>query len=107
MATCFSTEQCARIVAPASEAASPKIGLQRKFPRDVLCGPQSAQGVDLHNIEVTQPIEHLDAIMRHSGRFLLMGTLLDACVEGLKLEMGVSGELWNLEVGKWEGGRST
>ena len=68
MATCFSETQCRNIMAPAVMAGLNKSSIQKFFPRELVCGPTSMQGLGVKFIHTTQLAEHLSMMMRHGHR---------------------------------------
>ena len=101
--TCFTENQCTRIMAPALLSALPHSGIQGRLPRDLVYGPLEGQGLGLKNIRVTQLIEHLDQLMRHASRDTVTGRLLANCSEGIQLSLGSAVPLWRLSYPLWGG----
>ena len=67
-ATTFTDEELTSIIAPALQAGLPSSGICRSFPRAILYGSPSAQGLGLHNLYHTQNIRHIKDIVDQSWK---------------------------------------
>jgi hypothetical protein len=77
-------------VQPILQAALPKVGYNRNFPKDkVIHGPTSLLGADVHHPYMTQLIAHLDLLLRHGGQETITGLSLTGNLETTKLELGL------------------
>ena len=91
-------KECTSIMSPLLESHLPKSGLNRNFPRDVLYGPVENQGLGLHNIFLTQGISHICDLVSHSWhKDSLTGDLITNCLEQLRMELGVRGNIFSLD----------
>jgi hypothetical protein len=87
----LSKNQCNQLMRPILEAALPKAGYNRNFPKEVIHGPTSLLGADIHHPYTTQLIVHLDILLRHGGQETITGQLLTGNLETTKLELGLPG----------------
>ena len=58
-------DECEEIMRPALNAALPKMGLNRHFPRDVLFGSKDFQGLGIPHLYTLQSIKHIQDIIHH------------------------------------------
>jgi hypothetical protein len=70
----------------------PKAGYKRHFPTEVIHGPNSLLGADIHHPYTTQLIVHLDILLRHGGQDTITSQLLTGNLETTKLELGLPGQ---------------
>jgi hypothetical protein len=84
----LSKSQCDRLMRPILKSALPKAGYNRNFPKEVLHGPTSLLGADIHHPYMTQLIAHLDILLQHGGQETITGHLLTGNLETTKLELG-------------------
>jgi hypothetical protein len=101
MATCMTEQQCKTVMAPALMAALPVARIQRRFPRKLLYGPLSAQGLGHHFLHTTQTLEHCSACLRHGDQDSLTGRLIVGSIETLIVKMGSSLPFWELIFKTW------
>ena len=74
---------------PLLAAGSPRAGIARNFPRDVLMfGPTTVQGFGAMHPWCHQQLTHLIALLEHTQQQTMTGQLLIASFEQLRLEMG-------------------
>ena len=66
-------EECSKIMWPLLRGYLPKMGVNRKFPRDVLYGNPGIQGMGLKNPFLTQGISHVSDISYHLWHKSLTG----------------------------------
>jgi len=73
------------------------MGINRNFPRAVVHGPQSHQGLDLPNLFTEQIIAHVMMLLRFGPQLTdLTGHLLTVNTEAFHLEVGLSGPVFKL-----------
>jgi len=87
--TLLTLEQCDEIMKPALNAALPKMGLNRHFPRAVLHGPKSLQGLEIPHLFTLQSIEHLKQLINHQLHPDITTQLLEGTIESLYLQVGL------------------
>lgn len=100
-ATSFLERQYQKMMAPALMLPLNQAGIQSRMPHTLVYGPTKTQGLGLHDIQVTQLIEHLEQLMRHAGEPMLTGELLGNCIEGIQLGTALSKPLWELSSDDW------
>ena len=99
----LSEKECTSIMAPLLQSHLPKSGLNRNFPRDILYGPMKNQGLGLHNIFLTQGISHICDIIAHSWQNNSMtDNLIKACLEQLRLELGIGVNILSLNYNEYK-----
>lgn len=81
------------IMSPAINALLPKAGISSKFPRAVLYGPTSYQGLGLQHPWYTQEITHLATLLTELSNATQTGHLLTTTIEQLYMEIGLDGQL--------------
>ena len=95
----LSKSQCDELMRPILKAALPKAGYNRNFPKEVIHGPTSLLGADIHHPYTTQLISHLDILLRHGGQDTITGQLLTGHLETTKLELGLPRPLFGQDFG--------
>ncbi len=90
----LSKAQCDKLMSPILQAALPKAGYNRNFPKEVIHGPNGLLGAGIHHPYTTQLITHIDMLLRHGGRDTITGQLLTGNIETTKLEIGLPGPLF-------------
>ena len=93
VATTIDSKHWKFIMAPLLKSALPKGGIAQTFPRDVLYGPLSFQGLDLKDPWYHQEILHLITSVEETLHSSITGQLITAIVEQLRLEAGIPGFL--------------
>ena len=96
-ATTLSKSNLRHIMAPALMAALPRANLVRTFPRKVLYGPPSAQGLGLTDPYIYQYCRHIQDIVVQPWRDTEVGKLIKVNLEAAKLESGLYGSLFDAE----------
>ena len=97
-ATTFSQQELSSIIAPALTSGLPSCGLCRSFPRAILYGPPSTQGLGIHNLYHTQNIRHIKDIIEQTWKNSPSAKLLQANLESLRLDAGISGNLFTSDI---------
>ena len=87
----LSKKECRHIMAPALDACLPAIGLNRHFPRAVLYGPTSLQGLGVTNVYNWQGAIKLQTIQSTTTGNDPTGFLIKCSLELLKVELGIGG----------------
>ena len=90
-------DECTSIMWPLLQASLPRSGVNQYFPRDVLYSKASLNGVGLKNLFLTQGIAHLSDIVSNLWSKTITGHLITQCLEHLRLEIGVSGNILQLD----------
>jgi hypothetical protein len=90
----LSKAQCNKLMHPILQAALPKAGYNRNFPKEVIHGLNRLLGADIHHPYTTQLITHINMLLRHGGRDTITGQLLTGNIETAKLELGLLGPLF-------------
>ena len=78
-------------------AALPKMGVCRTISHAYLYGPIRYQGLAFPNLYTAFCIERLKLLLKHGGRTTQLGTSLEACMEGLQLEIGTDTPVFDLD----------
>ena len=84
----LSEKECNHIMAPVLEAALSAAGYNNSFPRAVVYGPVSGQGLGVKNLYTTQCASHVALIIQHFHSQSVTGHLLRHSFELLQLEWG-------------------
>ena len=80
-ATTFTSDKLTSIISPALQSALPSSGICRSFPRAILYGSASAQGLGLRNLYHTQNIRHVKDILDQAWKDSPSSKLLLANME--------------------------
>jgi hypothetical protein len=99
--TTLSNAQCNKLTSVLAQAALPRIGIMRSFPRALLHAPHKLAGLDVPNFYTEQGVAHILRLIRYSkSKKHSTGMLLRHTCEALKLELGTNGFLlsnsWDL-----------
>ena len=97
-ATTLSQPQLTYIMAPALMAGLPRANISRSFPRDVLYGPVSCQGLGLTDPYIYQYCRHIQDIVTQPWRRTEVGRLIQVNLEAAKLEAGIYGSLFDCPI---------
>ena len=97
-ATTLTQSQLTHIMAPALTAGLPRANIARSFPRDVVYGPVSMQGLGLTDPYVFQYCRHVQDIVTQSWRQTEIGQLIQGNLEAAKLEIGVYGSIFDCSI---------
>ena len=89
-ATTISENEWEEIMKPLLKAGLPRAGFVKTFPRDVLFGPTTFQGLGIMHPWYHQQLLHLIALFEHTQQQTMTGQLLITSYEQLRLEMGTS-----------------
>ena len=96
-ATTLAKSELAHVMAPALNIALPRSNIVRTFPRHVLYGPKSAQGLGVTDPYLYQHCQHVQDIITQPWRKTEVGKLITANLEAAKLEAGLYGSLFDSE----------
>jgi hypothetical protein len=100
--TTFTREECTDIIAPVLKEGLSRSGMNRSMPRAVVYGPLRYQGIDLNELYVTQGAEHIFRCLNFGyRRSFLPGALLRATAQQTILEIGLPGEIFQVDACKW------
>ena len=97
-ATTFTKSELTKIIAPALKTGLPSSGICRSFPRAILYGSKSTQGLEVNNLYHTQNIRHIKDIMDQAWKDTPSSKLLQANIELLHLDAGIAGHLFKREI---------
>jgi hypothetical protein len=94
--TTLSCAQCSKLNSIVAQAALPRCGIVRTFPRDLLHAPLKIGGLNIPDLYVEQGIAHLSKLIHYSkSPRHTTGLLLRQTCEALKLELGTNGFLFS------------
>ena len=62
-------------------------------------GPMWYQGLGMHSLYKSQDLAYLQAFQEHRGSTSIMGKLLGASIQWLKVEIGMGGPLFHSDFG--------
>ncbi len=97
VATTFSEAQCQGIMQPVLQQGLPALGVNRNFPRAVAHGPVAYQGLNLPNPHTEQLITHILTVLKYGNiPHDPTGSLIRACGELMRLEVGMHGPFFKL-----------
>ena len=97
--TTLTQPQCTHLMAPVLQVGLPSSGFARNFPRAVVYGPIEDQGLGLPNIYTTQYTRHISDMVDHLWQQTPTGYFIKSNVESFKLEVGVSGPIFERTAG--------
>ena len=97
VATCLSEQQLNSAYSPLLQAALPKMNLVQSFPRAVVFGPSSHQGLGVSHPYVHQMVRHIQEILNQLWRTLYKPSIMRANLEALQLEGGYSKNVFGPE----------
>ena len=95
--TTFSEKQIKELLSPLYRVALPRSGYTFTYPRSVLHGPVSLQGNGLSYLYDVQYQRHIKDIIDYCHRDSTSGRIIRAAIEGLKLEAGIAGPLFEFK----------
>ena len=93
-ATIFTKQQISSITGPLYNVALPRSGFARSFPRDVLHGPISCQGLGLDWLYDKQFTRHIKDILDFRHKQATSSNILQVAMEAMKVEAGIAGPLF-------------
>jgi hypothetical protein len=101
--TTLTKAQCDKLTSTLAQAALPRIGVLRTFPRALLHAPNKMAGLDVPNLYTEQGVAHILRLIRYSkSKQHSTGLLLRHTCEALKIELGTNGFLlsnpWELSI---------
>jgi Reverse transcriptase (RNA-dependent DNA polymerase) len=100
--TCFTPKQCHALTTPILQAGLPNSGVVRTFPRALVHGPISRQGLGIPKLHITQGVQHLLICLSYGNKPEdPTGFLLRASCQQLQLELGARKQFWDLDYNKW------
>jgi hypothetical protein len=82
-ATTISEKEWEHIMIPILKVGLPRAGFACTFPRAVLCGPKSAQGLGILHPWYHQELIHLTVLIEHTQQGTMTGQLIKASLEQL------------------------
>ena len=85
------------IVKPLHAIALPRSGYCRTFPKKVLYGPSSFQGLGLDNLLTEQYVTKIKAILDYMQKNATSGNMIQSNLEITKLEAGIPGPLFEYD----------
>ena len=96
-------DECTQIMWPLLKGYLPKTGVNCHFPRNILYGSPEEQGLGLKNLYVSQGVAHVVDIIQHTWYNSLTGKLIRQSLEHLRMELGINGNIFNLDFTKHKG----
>jgi hypothetical protein len=95
--TTLTRKQCDKISSTLANAALPRCGILRTFPRALVYAPIKVGGLDIPNLYIEQGIGHILRLIRYSqSQNHSTGKLLRFTCEAFKLQLGCNGRLWEI-----------
>ena len=96
MATTLTADETTSIMWPLLQAALPKCRVQKRFPRKLMFGTSRSQGMAVPSLMVTQTVQHVQAIIRHSHRSSPSHDLHLHNMEAVQCHLGSEIPFWQL-----------
>ena len=93
----LTTKELEEISKPLHAVALPRSGYSRTFPKKVLYGPKSLQGLGLENLLTEQYVPKVKAIIDFMYKNATSGNIVKNNIEVVKLEAGIPGPLFSYE----------
>jgi len=94
-ATTFTPKKCKAIMSPILAQGLPSAGYIRTFPHALAHGPKKFCGVNIPNLYTEQTLTHIHTLLKFSNQpHDLTGFLLRATGENMRLETGLTGQLF-------------
>ena len=101
-ATSFTRKECDSIMAPVMQAGLSHSGIVNKVPKAIRFGPAGRQGFGIHDMFVTQGIDHFVRLVDHGyNKQDLTGSLIRATCQQLILELGTPDKLFQHSYAKY------
>ena len=97
MSTTMTEAQCDDVFKPIRQGVLPKTGYMRTMPADIIHGPTKFGGVGIKDLHTLQGIAHVKALLDEAGTDSPTGILIMQVIEGHTLEVGRSGQLFQLK----------
>jgi len=98
MTTNFTEEQCQEILRPALTSTLPAMGINWHFPRAVIHGPKSHQGLGIPNLYMEQLCAHIVTLLRFGPQPNdPTSHLINANAKAFWLEAGLAGTLFQCQ----------
>ena len=88
-------KECSSIMWRLVEKFLPKTGVNRNIKKEVRYGSISSQGLGVKNLYWTQGIHHVSDLVEHSWKSTITGHFIKCCLEALKMELGLTGNILN------------
>ena len=96
-ALCLTKKECNHIMDPIIKASLPKSSIARTYPHKVLYGPKEEGGLDQTNLYTKQGTTKIALLAEHLALTTMTGDLLRCSIEAAKVEIGVGGNLFELD----------
>ncbi len=93
--------ECRKIMTPLLQAYLPVAGINRHFPHVQLYGTSRYKGLGLKNLHTTQNVSHIADMVDHLWQNSPTGHFFQCAIESLQLELGLSGNVFNLDYNKY------
>jgi len=94
MVTIFNGQQCTEIMHPILQVGLPKIGCVQTMPRAVVHAPTDLAGLNIPYLYTEQLVTQIMLLLRYGPQQdEMMGVLIWALAEAMKLEMGLAGKV--------------
>ena len=95
-ALCLTQKECNHIMDPIIKASLPKSSIARTYPHKVLYGPKEEGGLDQTNLYIKQGTTKIALLTEHLALQTMTGELLRCSIEAAKVEVGVGGNIFEL-----------
>ena len=100
VATTLTEAETDKIISPIRQAVLPQCGIVRTFPRAITSAPLKHQGLAITSLYTSQYVQHIMTLLKFGGKTTVTGNLLSQSLELLKLEIGISRPLQNINFNK-------
>lgn len=87
------------VMTPVLQAVLPRSGIAQSFPRDVLYAPKEQFGMGLMHPYYRQNFKKINLLIKEYLQSSITSDLLKSNIEQLRLELGLPGTNWNLDIG--------
>ena len=81
------------VMSPLLQAALPRMGYVRSFPHDIVYAPKELLGLGIMHPWFNQELTHLEICLQEGTAKTIIGDLLRASSEQMRLELGLSSQL--------------
>lgn len=99
--------ECTKIMTPLLKAYLPRSGFNQHFPHALLYGTPKYKGMGMKNLFTTQNVAHIADFVDHVWQKTPTGHFFVCALESLQLEVGLDGNILNLDYSKYHRGLLT
>ena len=100
VATTLTEAKTEKIFSPIRQAVLPQCEIVRTFPRSITHVPLKYQGLAITSLYTSQNIQHIMTLLKFGGTRTVTGNLISQSLELLKLEIGLSRPLQDINFHK-------